>query len=748
MKIARNIIAGSLCLALLAANLPAVTSNLTEFKTAAQFTTGDPNGVVIDSKGTVYLNRESKEIAADFDDVWTINSIVVSGGDTLIGTSPNAAVYKITDGKKTKIYESPKPVEAADKTAAAEPNIPAAKNAKDAAKFSNEHVFTMALDAEGRLIVGISGKKSRVLRFTKDYGKSEVIYEPEKADFIFAIDTDEQGNIYLATGPKGDIFKISANLKEKKLLYKCNDRNIISLKVEGDAIYAGSDKRGVLYRIKTDGSQADIVYDSKQSDITAIETDKDKNVYIAAAMAQGRQMQMMPPAAVSPPVQPEGGSADKQEDEGDDEEYSNDSGNIRLSIAATKPATGNEQAAALAASRANPGQSAIYKISPTGIVTTLAQDSAMFLDMKFDGDKLLVATDKNASVLSIDPVTRIQSSIYEDPISAQVTALCRGKDGILAGLSNPARLILIKNNYAKTGHWESAPIDAAQPAIWGKLQLDAQIPEGCSVMLSTRSGNVEDPKDPQMSQWSQPVKIETAVDVNCPVARFVQLRIILNGTADKTPVVRGIALANVVPNIAPVITGIKVATKQQNAPAGVVLVTVMATDENDDQLVFKFDIRNIKSSRWIEVEEESKQNVYKLNALSIPDGIYEIKATASDKYSNSPLTALTASWISEPVVIDNTPPAMTDKQVEIAGSSVTVKFNLTDEFSTIGTVKYTVNSKDKWISILPDDLIYDGTTESFTIVADDLTKGEHIISIETKDGLENTKYESFFVEIK
>ncbi len=753
MKMHQLMFTISLCLALLAGSVDAVTSNLTEFKTAAQLAGGDPNGVVIDSKGTIYLNRESKEIAADFGESWTINAIVVNGSDTLIGTSPNGTIFKITEGKKTKIYESPQPPKAADKAtdkaASNDPNKPSAKTAKKATQFSNEHVFALAIDADGKLLAGISGVKSRLLRFSKDYTSSEVIYEPEKAAFIFAIDIDAAGNIYVATGPNGDIFKISADLKDKKLLYHSNDRNIISLKVVDDVIYAGADKRGILYKITTDGSKADIVYDSRQSDITAIEVDKDKNIYITATMSQGRQMPMMPMPAMDPqPSLPQTQDADEPGTDEDEQDYSEDEGGQTLSISAAKPAKNIEQPNPFAMSRAGDGQSAVYKISPDGIVTTLMQDAGMFLDMKLDNGLLLVGTDKNARIISVNPSSRVQSSIYEDPISTQITAMCGDKDGIMVGLSNPARLIHLKNRYASTGYWESTMIDAGQPAMWGKLQLDAQIPQGCSVMLSTRSGNVDDPKDPHISKWSQPVKIETDVDPNSPVSRFMQLRIHLNGTADKTPVVRGVAIANVVPNIAPVITSVKVLTKQQNAPAGSVMINVAASDENNDQLVYKFEIRNTKSSKWIEIEEETKLNMYRFNGLSIPDGIYEIKATVSDKYGNSPQTALTASWISEPVVIDNTPPTLTNKRIEIADKSVTVKFDLTDEYSTIGKVRYTINSKDKWNSVLPDDLIYDTKTESFTIVINELTQGEHVIAVEITDGLENTKYESFFVEIK
>ena len=41
---------------------------------------------------------------------------------------------------------------------------------------------------------------------------------------------------------------------------------------------------------------------------------------------------------------------------------------------------------------------------------------------------------------------------------------------------------------------------------------------------------------------------------------------------------------------------------------------------------------------------------------------------------------------------------------------------VSDELSAIGRVEYTVDSDANWIGAVPDDLVYDTTSEDFTIV--------------------------------
>jgi hypothetical protein len=72
-----------------------------------------------------------------------------------------------------------------------------------------------------------------------------------------------------------------------------------------------------------------------------------------------------------------------------------------------------------------------------------------------------------------------------------------------------------------------------------------------------------------------------------------------------------------------------------------------------------------------------------------------------------------------------------------------LKMTVSDEFSAIGKVEYTIDSDANWLGVVPDDLVYDTTTEDFTIIADNLSPGQHVIALRLADDVGNTTYKSY-----
>jgi hypothetical protein len=121
--------------------------------------------------------------------------------------------------------------------------------------------------------------------------------------------------------------------------------------------------------------------------------------------------------------------------------------------------------------------------------------------------------------------------------------------------------------------------------------------------------------------------------------------------------------------------------------------------------------------------------------------------TASDEKSNTPATKLTDSRISEPVIVDNTPPVIEKSDIKINKKDATIRLTVADQLSIIGKVSYTIDSSSDWIGCLPDDLVYDSTRENFTILIKDLKTGEHIIALRISDDADNTMYKSFDIKV-
>jgi len=59
---------------------PAVNSRITRQSTSADLLKGETDNLVIGSRGTIQLGRSAEVLVEEFENVWSINSIVASGG--------------------------------------------------------------------------------------------------------------------------------------------------------------------------------------------------------------------------------------------------------------------------------------------------------------------------------------------------------------------------------------------------------------------------------------------------------------------------------------------------------------------------------------------------------------------------------------------------------------------------------------------------------------------------------------------
>jgi outer membrane protein assembly factor BamB len=738
----------------------AVTSKITRQSSHKELAAGKTESVVINSRGAIQLGRGAKVLADGFADVWSVNSIVVSGGTIYLGTSPNGSIYQYRLGTLTKIY----PAEG-NAAAAAGPPSPSAEAASDDANspdrkdqgkvieadepISNEHIFAMAVDVTGRLIVGISGDDCRLCRY--ETGKMETLFKPDDAKYIFAVAVDNVGNLYLGTGPEGKIYVLDPSGKVAQLVYDSPDKNILSLVAGQDGfVYAGSDTRGLVYKINPRNKSASVLYDSEEPEISALlfaggSLSEAGYLYAAATSAQVVQTERRFAAEQSASA----GRPESRAEPGRSDPASE--GGLRLKIANTSsPAESKPAARPTPVARgAKPGQAShIVKISKQGYVTTLFTEGLVFLALAEQNGNILVGSGNEGKLFAIDPATENQTIIYEDRHAAQITAITPSADELYIGTANPARLVLLSPNYATRGTYVSDLLDAGQPARWGKLQIDADIPRGCKVLVASRSGNVKDINDPTFSDWTELAEIIEPIQLRCPLGRFCQYKLVLESEGGKTtPVIREVAVASTVPNLAPTIESVEATRLSSSGKEGVFKITYKATDENDDKLVYKIDFRRVGRDNWIELKDMTESESYEWDGKTVEDGRYEVRVTADDRRSNTPSTRLTGTRISDPIVVDNTGPVIRKYSLEKTGKAATLKLQVTDELSVIGKLEYTINSSTEWKSTLPDDFIFDTTEESFTILTEDLAPGEHVIALKISDDVGNTTYRTYEVTV-
>jgi outer membrane protein assembly factor BamB len=743
---------------LLAPGARAVTSKVTRQASAKELLAGKAQGVVVTSQGTIQLGRAAKVLATESDGVWSVNRIVVSGGTIFLGTSPNGHVYKYSLGKLTKIWPTEEESTAAKAAAREEAGKPAgaegeeAKSAQDNVvqakeRFANQHIFAMATDVAGRLLVGISGKNCKLCRY--ETGKMETIFEPNDARYIFDIETDNVGNIYLGTGPEGKVYVLDPSGKVAQRVYDSPDKNILSVAPSKDGfVYAGSDTRGLIYKINPRNKTATVLYDSDEPEISALlmvdGTPAEAGVLYAAATAAKvveTEERFATQQASGRPEPKEGSS--KSVSGGED--------GMKLKIANSSPAVEEKPPTGTrpAPRPPKPGTASyVYRIDKQGYVNEVFSEMAVFLCMAGQDGKILVGSGNDARLYLIDPDAERQIVAYEDEKAAQITAVTVSEQDVYIGTANPARLVLLSPTYASYGTYVSDLIDAGQPARWGKLQIDADIPRACKVLVAARSGNVKDVNDPTFSEWTEPVPITEPVQLRCPIGRFCQYKLILE-TQDgqKTPLIREVAVASTVPNLAPRVDSVDVSRLLAPGKEGIFKLSFKATDTNEDKLVYKLFFRKIGRTNWIEMKDKLEAESYEWDSKTVEDGRYEVRVVASDEKGNSPDTRLTGSRISDPIVVDNTGPVVRKYAIEKNGKAATVRLQINDELSVISKLEYTIDSNAEWKSTLPDDFVCDTTDESFTITTGDLEPGEHVLALKILDDMGNATFKTFELNV-
>jgi len=726
-----------------------VTSTIVRQGSAQELDGGEKECVVVGSDGTIRLSRAAATLVETFEDgsadnsarVWSVNCILAAPGAVYMGTSPDGCIYKYENGELGRIY-------AGEQSPAAE------ETSGD--RLVNEHVFAIATDISGRLLAGISGSKCELVRF--EAGRYKSLFAPEQARYIFAIGLDRAGDIFVGTGPEGRLYRLDSLGRNPELVYDSREKNILSIAFGTDdsgVLYAGTDDRGLVYRVDTRSKSATVLFDSDLPEITCLLAADD--LYAAATSANIQQSQqqfpMKKPAAGKPQVESENGGGSKE------------GGGLQLQIANTKKENSDHaqeipelvkkalEAAEQQAAPQKPQQagkpadaSSVFRITAEGFPAGVFTEPVVIFSMVRQQGALYIATANNGRLFSVDLDTEVETVVYEDEQASQVTAVAVADTSLYLGTANPAKLVALGGDYAREGTYTSDLIDACGPARWGKLQLEADIPYGCSVSASARSGNVKDKDDPAFSDWSEPVEVTSPVELNVPAGRFCQYRLVLRSAAGAdTPVIREIAVAHLVPNLAPRMEAVTV--ERIPNKSGVFKIAYKCSDANSDKLIYTVDFRRADRRLWIELADELEGDFHEWDSHTVEDGRYELRVTASDERSNTAATKLSHSRISDPVVVDNTPPVVEVISIGAAGRTASLRLAVSDKLSAIDRVEFTVDSNEDWRMCLPDDLVNDTTDERFTIIADELTAGVHVVAVKASDDAGNTGYRTFEVEV-
>jgi hypothetical protein len=125
-----------------------------------------------------------------------------------------------------------------------------------------------------------------------------------------------------------------------------------------------------------------------------------------------------------------------------------------------------------------------------------------------------------------------------------------------------------------------------------------------------------------------------------------------------------------------------------------------------------------------------------IDSTAFPDGEYELRVTASDEPGNPEGQALTSMLVSEPFLIDNTPPAITGLAANASASGLRVRWHAQDAKTNIARAEYAVNGGE-WQLASPVGELSDSLEEDYDLTIPRSGAGEQIVAVRVTDDFDN-----------
>jgi hypothetical protein len=418
-----------------------------------------------------------------------------------------------------------------------------------------------------------------------------------------------------------------------------------------------------------------------------------------------------------------------------------------------------------------PQGNAVYKIDRDGFVTEVFRQSVLVLGMIEHQGTLLLATGSEGEIYQVNPAAD-ETVVLAKVDAKQVTCLLPTADGnIYLGMANAGSIAVLSAGYANRGVYTSPVLDATQISRFGKIHLHGTLPPGSTLAVSTRSGNLKEPTEKGWSAWTDDVPAAEYLPVKSPGARFMQYRLTFVPSDDgQTPSVEDVSVAYQMPNLPPVIRTVRLGPAQSPdsgngpgpanppqpgdndlrrvQPSPKQLITWEASDPNNDALLYSLSFRRTPGGEWIPLKDHLTDPQFEWDTRTVADGRYEVKVTASDANANPAGEGKTASRVTDPILVDNTPPVISEVHWKQNEAGVHLDFSLVDETSTVAACDYSVDSGRDWQMALPVDKIFDSPEETMSFSIAGLKPGQHQITLRSTDAKGNQSFQTVFVTVK
>jgi hypothetical protein len=503
--------------------------------------------------------------------------------------------------------------------------------------------------------------------------KAEKFVKLDGAEHVWQLAFDPKTkSLFAATGPEGKLFRIDQQ-GTAQVYFDSPEQHLMSVAVAPDGtVYAGASDKAKLYKIAGPG-RASVLYDFGRTEVRDIAVTDKGDVYAIANEVK--------PGSYTPtrkgPTSP-------------------------ASPASKPPKTS--------------GKGTLYRFDSSGAPEELLDNKDSYFTSLAVGDdgKPYVGSGTDGRVYTVDQ--NHNEVLVADADERQIGALLlKGKQRFVAS-SDPAVLHPVRGVGGTDAVWTSKVLDAGLRAHFGKMDWEAT----GTLEFSTRSGNTSEPDD-TWSDWSQP--LTASGPVTSPAARYLQVR--ARWSRDPNAALSALTVPFVTDNLRAVLTDVEVdgspsfssGVEASGGPvskkSGTSVTLKWKVDNPDkDELRYRLEYRLIGTTTWydmLEPRETLTKTTYNWETADLPEGRYRVRITASDEISNPPDRVQKHEIESGIVLVDNTPPVVTDLQV----TGRRIRATAVDGVGPIARIEASVSGTEEWIPFFPRDGVFDEAREEF-----------------------------------
>ncbi len=744
---------GLVCAA--AVPLAASSPSFWEMTSYQDFVKGKLDGLSLSRDGRLTLAPKLDTLFASGQPViWSI----AQGSDGMLyaGTGHRGRVYKVTpSGQSSVLWSADQP-----------------------------EIFAVAVDSRGIVYAGTSpnGKIYRI-----EDGKATEYYSPG-AKYIWSLSVGPDNALYAGTGDAGKIYRITGPNSGEEY-FSTGQSHVTGLTFDRQGqLLAGTEPNGILYRVSSKG-KAFALFDASLPEIRAVAQASDGSIYaVGLGGSVNRRLQQVNQAVQG--LSAGGTPTFSTSITVTADAAAQAAGDVKPpepNKPVTPPATTATPTATATVTSATPSavevtgvdKSAIYRIRPDNTVEMLwSSKEENVYDLLPTGNQIVFSTDSNGHIYRLSADRRLTLLLQTN--EGATTRLLQSGGSVLAATGNLGRIYRMESEIAASGTYESPVYDAGAIARWGHVHWTGDAAGG-GIVIRTRSGNSLRP-DSTWSDWSNPLTASgngvMDAQITSPNARYVQWRAELSRAGANSPALENVSVAYLPQNSPPLVksitatmsltasaakstgtssagstaaysitvtdtgdagpassTGTPTQTLSRAASQQLTL-TWQAEDPDTDRLVYTIYFRGEGERDW----KLLKANVHELSMAvdgdTLADGRYFFRVVASDREANPADVAREAELISSPVLIDNTPPAITVTSQQLRAGVLDVLFSGADSASALRRCEYSLDA-GSWTPVQSEDGVIDSPMEKFHLRLENLAAGEHMLVLRVVDSGNN-----------